>query len=219
MWKKDRFHVGLVDSEIIQKGFLMLEGSTLQYSFQKGQEIPFERHFWTPTVYLFKVHRDNPLLVQSSGTGSLYVYPAKELKKKNQRMPSEVYQDKNAWDITTFLMLPFLDGDFGSWHQYKIPDGFTSVSGEKGEGSLLYLNHGSIHVQDSLVAFNLMPSQVISYLNHWMYEGRKINSHEKTFNQKLEGMVSVPHPTRFNVLQEITSELEKNYRTRLSFKD
>lgn len=218
MWKRHKVHVGHVDVEILRDGFLICEGSTLKYAFLQ-EENPFKRSLFIPTLYLFKVHRNHPLRVQSSGWGHIYLYPDKDFKKSHpRRMPAEVYEDKMDWDITTFLMVPFTEGDFGTvWNKHEIPGGFTSDSGITRDSTLLYVNEGGIHPQDSLTALRVMPSQVVAYLNGWMYEGRKIISHDKTFDQKLEGRISIPDQIIREVLPKIAEVLEENYKTRLTF--
>lgn len=216
MWRRQKIHTDPVDVEIFRDGFLICEGSTLAFLDKEDVNNPFQRSLWIPVLYLFKVHRNHPLRVQSSELGHIYLYPDKEFK--SPRMPGEVYENKMDWDITTFLMVPFTGGDFGTvWNKYEIPGGFTSDLGIVKDSTLIYINAGNMHTQDCLTILYVMPSQVVAYLNGWMYDGRNIISHDKTFDQKLEGRVSVPNQTRREILPKIAKTLERNYKTRLLF--
>jgi hypothetical protein len=201
MWRKRKICLDPVDVEIVRNGFLICEGSTLQYTFLLNKDKnPFKRSLFVPVLYLFKAHKNHPIRVQSSELGRVRLYPDR--------------------DSITFLMVPFTEGDFGTaWNKYEIPSGFIPDSGIARDSTLLYTNGGNIHIQDSLTVLRVMPSQVIVYLSGWMYEGRKIISHDKTFDQKLEGRVYVPDQTRGEILPRIAKTLERKYKTRLLFKE
>jgi len=221
MWRKRKVHLNPIDVEIVRDGFLICEGSTLKYTLShEGDKNPFKRGLFVPVLYLFKVHRNHPMKVQISELGRAYLYPDKDFKRSHpKRMPAEVYKDRMDWDITTFLMVPFTNGEFGTgWKKYEIPGGFTSDLGVTRDSTFLYARGGDIHSQDSLTVLRVMPSQVVAYLNDWMYDGREIISHNKTFDQKLEGRVSVPNQIRGEILPKIAETLERKYKTRLLFK-
>ncbi len=152
--------------------------------------------------------------------GNLHIWPLSDIRssKKNYRFPMEVYKDKLNYDLATFMMVPYNITNSG-WKKYEISNGFVSIEGKKSNASLLYANRNtSLHSQDELIISHVMPSQVSSHLNHWMYEGRNIISHEKTFNQKLEGKVEVPLEIGKNLFSEITKTLEERYKTKLTFR-
>jgi len=164
--------------------------------------------------------KNHPLHIIHSGSANTHIYPLNEIKKKHPRMPVEVYEDKMDYDLSVFMMLPFVGGSLGeAWKRYPIPEGFIPINGEKSEASLIYLDRGaSLHQQDSLTVSHVMPSYVLRHLGDWMQDGRNIISHEKTFGQKLEGRVSVPLDVGKKIFGEITSNLESRYKTKLSFK-
>ena len=220
-WIKRKIDLSVVDSKIIKDDFIVAEGSTLAYSFlsKDEKENPFKRSLWAPIFYIFKVHKNHPMRVLSDN-GHLHVWPLSDINssKKNYRFPMEIYKDKLNYDLTTFMMVPYNITN-SRWKEYEIPNGFVSVDGKKSNASLLYANcNAGLHPQDELIISQVMPSQVRGHLNHWMYEGRNIISHEKTFNQKLEGKVEVPSEIRKNLFSEITKTLEERYKTKLTFR-
>ena len=221
-WRKYKSRIELVDSKIVKDDFLVAEGFTLAYSFLSKDEKqnPFKKDLWAPIFYIFKAHKNHPLRVLITD-GHLYIWPLSDINssKKNYRFPMEIYKDKLNYDLTTFMMVPYNITN-SRWKEYEIPNGFVSVDGKKSNASLLYANRNtSLHSQDELIISHVMPSQVWGHLNHWMYEGRNIISHEKTFNQKLEGKVEVPLEIRKNLFSEITKTLEERYKTKLTFRN
>jgi len=221
-WRKYKSRIELVDSKIVKDDFLVAEGFTLAYSFLSKDEKqnPFKKDLWAPIFYIFKAHKNHPLRVLITD-GHLYIWPLSDINssKKNYRFPMEIYKDKLNYDLTTFMMVPYNITN-SRWKEYGIPNGFVSVDGKKSNASLLYANRNtSLHSQDELIISHVMPSQVWGHLNHWMYEGRNIISHEKTFNQKLEGKVEVPLEIRKNLFSEITKTLEERYKTKLTFRN
>ena len=222
MWVKTKFNFEPVDNKIIRDDFVVAEGTALSYSFldAENKDNPFGRGFFGPIFYIFKVHQNHPLHIIHSGSANTHIYPLNEIKKKHPRMPVEVYEDKMDYDLSVFMMLPFVGGSLGeAWKRYPIPEGFIPINGEKSEASLIYLDRGaSLHQQDSLTVSHVMPSYVLRHLGDWMQDGRNIISHEKTFGQKLEGRVSVPLDVGKKIFGEITSNLESRYKTKLSFK-
>lgn len=241
MWRGRKENLELVDSKIVTRDFIIAEGSTMSYNFLGEKNNPFSKSIRAPIFYLFKVHKNHPLRIFSSSTNFVNIYPAKESKKSRPRMPGEVYRDRMDYDLTTFLFLPF-DINLGKspWKKFSIEEGFSPESVDsikeysgslrenkwlsefaslERDASLLYAEHGpSIHCQDSFHRVSeVMPSQVINHFFSWLREGKEIYSHEKTFNQRLEGSVKVPLERAREITWEVMNVLEKRYSTRLMF--
>ncbi|MBI2003862.1 hypothetical protein HYS72_00155 [Candidatus Pacearchaeota archaeon] len=219
-WVK-KADLDFVDSKIIKDDFIVAQGSTMAYSFlsKDEKENSFKKSLWAPIFYIFKVHKNHPLKVLLN-EGNLRIWSLSDINssRKEYRFPMEVYKDKLNHDLATFMMVPY-DVTNSGWKKYEIPNGFVSIDGKKSDASLLYAGYNtSLHSQDALIVSQVMHSQVLSHLDHWMYEGRKIISHEKTFNQKLEGRVEIPLEIGKNLFSEIAKTLEERYKTKLTFR-
>lgn len=220
-WVKRKIDLDSVDSKIIKDDFVIAEGFSLAYSFLSKDEKqnPFKKSLWAPIFYIFKVHRNHPIRVLIQDRHSS-IWPLNNLNasKKNYRFPVEVYKDKLSHDLATFIMVPYNITD-SELKKYEVPNGFVSIEGKKSNASLLYIGRNtSLHSQDELTISHVMPSQVLSHLDMWMQHGKRITSHEKTFNQKLEGRVEIPLEIGKNIFPEIAKTLEERYKTKLTFK-
>ena len=235
MWVKRRTNLEPVDSKIVTRDFIVAEGSTISYNFLGEKNNPFNRSIRVPIFYMFKVHKNHPLKVFSSSTNYIYIYPAKESKKSKPRMPAEVYRDKMDYDLATFLFLPF-DINLGKshWKKFSIEEGFfpeikdsikeysdnlrenkwlPEFASLSKKASLLYAKHGpSIHCQDSFHRVSeVMPSQLINHFFSWLREGKEIQTHDKTFDSRLEGNVGVSIERAREITWEVMNVLEKRW--------
>lgn len=225
-WRKYKSRIDLADSKIVKDDFILAQGSTLSFTFldSKEKQNPFKRSLWVPVFYIFKIHKNHPMRLLLSERGFFDIWPLSDLNssKKNFRTHIEVYRDKLNYDLSAFVMVPYdLDiKEYSRWKKYELERGFVSIDNKKSKASLLYANRfdWGLHSQDSLIFSQVMPSQVLAHLGNWVYEGSKVVSHDKTFNQRLEGMVSCSPELRDKIFPEIRINLEKRYKTHLSFK-
>lgn len=222
-WVKRKIDLDFVDSKIIKNDFIIAEGSTLAYSFLSKDEKqnPFKRSLWAPIFYIFRAHKNHPMKILINN-GNLHIWPVSDfnVSKKDFRFPMEIYKDKLNYDLATFMMVPYNYNITNSkWKKYEISEGFISVEGKKSSASLLYADRNtSLHQQDTLTTSHVMPSQVLYHLGDWMQDGKRITSHEKTFNQKLEGRVEIPLEAGKKIFSEIAKTLEERYKTKLTFR-
>jgi len=220
MWIKNKSLLEpLADSKIVNRDYIVAIGTqTVGPEFIEKEKNPFQRNFFMPVFYLWKVHRNHPLKIFSPGLNYSHIYP---VNGKN-RVPAEVHRDRMAHDLTAFVLHPFaVEPDSSSnWEKFNIEKGFVAENGERRDANLLYLEHGwNIHNQDNLRVSEVMPSQVINHFFHWLYSGKEIHSHNKTFDQRLEGKIEVPIGRSRELTAKICGILEDRYKTRLSFKD
>ena len=215
MWKKVGTHFDPVDSKIVDRDYIVATGSqTVGPKFVSREKHSFQGDFFIPIFYLFKIHKNHPLKIFSPSVNHNYIYPA----KKDKRMPSEVYEDRMAYDLSTFVLYPFDVASPGRWKKFNIENGFVAENGERRDANLLYLEHGmSLHDQDSLTVSEVMPSHVVNHFYSWLYEGQTITSHEKTFDKRLEGKIEIPIERNRELTAEVCRTLEDRYNTRLSF--
>ncbi len=222
MWIRDNLTGKISDSKIVTRDFIIAEGLNGSYTFLDKDKNPFERDLYAPIMYIFKVHRNHPMRMSSTSTGHIDIYPANEHKKRLPRIPAEVYKDKMDYDLFTLMLVPFENPDIGDyWKKFEIKEAFVpEKEGLIRDISLIYLKHGtSIHSQDSLKISEVMPSQVIDHIFHWLRDHKKITSHDKTFETRLEGRISIPIEKVRNLTAQLSNILEKRYSTRLMFEN
>jgi len=222
MWIKKKIHSGFVDSKIVTKDFIIGEGSNSLYGFLDKDKNPFERDLYAPIMYIFKVHRNHPMRIFRTSISHINIYPADEHKKKYPRMPAEVYKDKMDYDLFTLMLVPFENPDIGDyWKKFEIKKAFVpEKKGPIRDTSLIYLEHGTnIQSQDYLKISEVMPSQVIDHVFHWLKDNKEITSHEKTFETELEGRINIPIKDVRDLTAQLSNILEKRYNTRLMFED
>jgi len=221
MWTRKKGNIGPVDSKIVKRDFIIAESYGSSYGFlHKNEESnPFKRSINVPMFYIFKVHKNHPMRIFSSSQSFTYIYPAKEDDKKKPRMPAEVYDDRLDYDLAKFMLVPFNvnEKNIGKWEKTSIKEGFVSELGRRHDVSLLYGDYGaSINGQDYLRRVSeVSPSKIINHFYSWLYEGGKIFSHNRTFNQKLEGRVDIPVGNL--IPEDLFRTLEKRYNTKLLF--
>jgi len=222
MWTKTKYHINPVDSNIVTRDFIVAEGYCLHTFLDRGN---FGRDLRVPVFYTFKVHKKHPMRIFSSNINHINIYPANELEKKKPRMPAEVFEDKMDYDLTTLRIVPFANplSDPNKYRrEFLIKDCFVSeIDDQVKDASLLYLNHGtSINSGDSLYRISeVMPSQLVNHIFHWLIDIKKITSHDETFNQNLEGKIEVPLERARTLTAELICVLENRYDTRLTFED
>jgi len=211
------------DSKIVTRDFIIAEGSSSGfYGFLGKDKNPFKRRLFAPTMYIFKVHRNHPMRVFSASINHINIYPANEHKKRHPRTPPEVYRDKMDYDLFTLVLVPYENPDTGDhWKKIEIKRAFVPEKGRPiRDISLIYLRHGiNIHSQNSLKISEVMPSQVINHVFYWLKDNKKITSHDKTFETKLEGRISIPMEKARDLTAKLSDILEKRYSTRLIFED
>ncbi len=222
MWIRDKLTKDISDSKIVKRDFIIAEGLGRFYSFLDKDKNPFGRNLHAPIMYIFKVHRNHPMRIFSASINHINIYPANEHKKRPPRMPAEVYRDKMDYDLFTLMLVPFENPDIGEhWKKFEIKKTFVpEKEGPIRDISLIYLEHGiNIHSQDSLKISEVMPSQVIDHVFYWLRNPKKIISHDKTFETKLEGRINIPIKEARNLTKQLSDILEKRYSTRLTFED
>ena len=224
MWVKDKGNLGgKSDSKIVKNDYIIADGTTIEnFGFCENENNQIKRDIYLPIFYLFKVHQNHPLRVISTSQSSFNINPSK--KKDNKRWPAVICRDKKAYDLTTFLLLPF-EVDDTKKNKYwktisKIENGFEKKNGSKFNATLMYLDHGLyLHSQDNLKNSIVMPSQVLYHLCDWLSTDKKIYSHEKNCGKTLEGRTSIDVYTSRKLAYEVTKIiLEKRYKTRLVIK-
>jgi len=222
MWRKTETYRDSIDSKIVTRDFIIAEGFNKSFTFLNKVKNPFKRSLYIPIMYIFKVHRNHPMQIFCAGTNHIDIYPANEYKKNFSRMPAEVYKDKMDYDLFTLMLLPFENPTIGEpWKKSEIKEAFVSEKeGPIRDISLIYLKHGiSMHSQDPLKISEVMPSQVINHVFHWLKDNKQITSHDRTFKTKLEGRISIPIEKVRDLTAQLSSILEKRYNTRLMFED
>ena len=223
MWIRNNLTRDLSDSKTVIKGFIIGEGSSSSlYTFLDKDKNPFGRSLYVPIMYIFKVHRNHPMRIFSTSTNHTDIYPANEHKKRRPRMPGEVYKDKMDYDLFTLMLVPFENPDIGAyWKKFEIKEAFVpEKKGPIRDISLIYLKQGNnVHSQDSLKISEVMPSQVINHVFYWLKDNKRITFHDKTFETKLEGKISIPIEKAQDLTAQLSNILEKRYSTRLMFED
>lgn len=216
-WIKRKGSFWEVDSKIVEEGFIIARGDqTVGPCFLEKEKNPFNRNFYIPVFYLFKVHRNHPLRIFSGEFNRVNILP----QKRNNRMLGEIYKDRMAYDLTTFLLSPYDvdEKELSHWKKFNLKNSFEATpSNARTDSCLLYLEHGwDIHPQDNLVVSEVIPSQVISHFYNWINEGNKIWSHDHT-GQGLEGRIEVPFKIARQITKEVSKILEERYKTKLLF--
>ena len=208
--------------EDVKEGFIVLDGSTVSYEFLEEDKTPFNRSIFAPILYIFKAHKNNLLRVSSSSQNFVSIYPVKDLK--SHRMPANVYEDKRAYDLATFLLLPYIvdkDDVSTKWKILFSSDNFFKIkdSSKKSGASLIYLPHGaSLGGQDTIGKVSrVMPYQILNHFFDWLNSPHEIYSHENTFNQKLEGEINIPIETVRDVSFNLMQVLETRFKTKILF--
>ena len=215
--KKNRLLIEKADIKIIKDDYVIANG-TSGASMTFAEKTPFGRSVFLPIFYIFKVHQNHPLRVLTQGRHFTSIYPAKEIKH-HTRMPARVYEDKMDYDLATFFLVPYtIDSDEKSaWKNEVVKSGFTYEDGRKQDISLLSLLETgfSTHSCDSLKVSQVMPTQVVYHLTDWISGNQEIYSHDRTFNQKLEGRISIDEQTARRLAEKLTFDLEKKYKSQL----
>lgn len=223
MWIRNNLTRDISDSKIVKRDFIIGEGSSSGlYGFLDMDKNPFGRSLYVPIMYIFKVHRNHPMRIFSTSTNYVDIYPANEHKKRHPRMLPEVYRDKMDYDLFTLMLVPFENPDIGEhWKKFEIKKAFVpEKKGSIRDSSLIYLEHGiNIHSQDSLKISEVIPSQVINHVFHWLKDNKKITSYDKSFKTKLEGRISIPIEKAQDLTAQLSNILEKRYSTRLMFEN
>jgi len=215
MWKKDKCMINKIDSKIVRGDYIIADGYTHSYRFCHEKESPLKRDLTLPIFYLLKVHKNHPIRVCSSGYDYTSIFPLNE-----KRWPAEVHGDRKTYDLTSLLMVPHeIKGDTFKWENLvEKNDWFTWKGKNKLSTSLLYLEYGASIDSDSLYKISfVMPSQVIHHIFQWLKRPQEISSHEKSFDQKLEGRIEIPLDEAKKLSFSITEKLEKRYKTKLLF--
>jgi len=208
-------------SDTVDKDFVIVEGSTASFDFLDADKTPFGRAIFAPVLYVFKAHKSSPLGINTSSPNSVHIYPVKS--KRRGRMPADVYRDRKAHDLATFLLLPYVpgEGDFGPrWKNVFSSDDAFAVedSSERTGASLIYLPHG-INVSDGISKFSYVPPpQVLNHVFSWLHSGCEIYSHSRTFDQRLEGKIDIPIETVREISPKLIKLLEKRFKTKMLFK-
>jgi hypothetical protein len=219
--KKDKLQLrNARDSRIVKKDFIIAESVSSTFSFLHKEDPHniFGRDIFAPIFQIMKIHRNHPVRISSTSSGFTRIYPLSEdnVSKKNFRFPGEVYKDKINYDVASFMMVPYEVGNTG-WEVFNIENGFDSISGKEKNSYLLYTDSG-LEISSPYCVSEIMPSQVLQHLHNWLYNGKKIHSHEKTFEQKLEGMVLSPDGLSGKLYNIFRDKLEERFKTYLSFK-
>lgn len=227
MWIKDDIIPSkMADVKVVKRDFLVVEASTMSYSFLNGDDSrnPFSRSLSVPEFYIWKIHRNHPMVVRNRD-GFTSIWPKEELNENLQsRFPLEFARDRMAYDLATFVAVPFeLSSESKSISIFNLGHSFYPKGNQNGrKASLYYIEHENlVHSQDNLkkISPGVMPSHVLNHLLYWLMDGQNIYSHEKTFNQRLEGRIEVALPLVRELQSKLVPLLEKRYKTRLSDRD
>jgi hypothetical protein len=222
MWIKNN-SLNPSDSKIVTRDFIIGEGSNSGFcGFLGKDKNPFKRRLDAPTMYIFKIHKNHPMRIFSASINHINIYPANEHKKRHSRMPAEVYKDKMDYDLFTLMLVPFENPDIREcWKKIEIKRAFVpEKKGPIRDISLIYLKQGTnIHSQNSLKISEVMSSQVINHVFYWLKDNKRITSHDKTFETKLEGRINIPIEKARDLTAQLSNILEKRYSTKLMFED
>jgi len=214
--KKNSISLGDADVKIVKDDYVIADG-TSGAAMGFAEKTPFGRSVFLPIFYIFKVHQNHPLRVFTKGRSFAYIYPAKEVKHYT-RMPARVHEDRMDYDLATFFLVPYAaDTGKSVWKCETVKDGFIYQDGKKQDISLLSLfEQGfSTHSCDSLKVSHVMPTQIVYHLADWISGNHEIYSHDKTFDQKLEGRMGIDWKTSWHLAEKLTFDLEKKYKSKL----
>jgi len=218
MWK-NRSPLDPYEQTVVDSGYVFVESTTNSFSFGKAENNPFKLNLFLPSLHFFKVNKGHPLRVTSCSSNHLKVHPARRGEK---RMIGQIVEDKQAWDITTFMLVPNqVDlGKGSSWRKLELRDSFRSTKGEVGPASLLYAaGHLDISASDGLRRYGFIPaSQIKNQLFYWLRQGGLIGGYKHPLDaQKDVGRFEVPLGTARGGTSGLIKELEKVYNCQIRF--
>jgi hypothetical protein len=193
----------ICDVELVNKGFIFGEGFTRDYRFLEKSYLdnPFGEDVCVPIMHFLKVHMGHPIRITSLGDDSL-VYPEEELRKKNPRSELEIYEDKDAYDLATFMVVPYNVSE-SNREQLPIYEG----------SSLLYLEHGSsMEPEDLRTVSHIMPSQVLPHFQRWLGCNNFFFIKDENGKSRKKGFVMVDNQNNFSsALLKSIGKLEKRF--------
>lgn len=220
--------LSLEDVQVVAQDFVVAQGYTNPFNFGRKAGNSFGRFSYLPVFYVWKVHKESPLVLSASQYGdSIRVYPQKDLETPT-RMPVKIWEDRIAWDITAFLLLPF-EAKFEEGQRIKsvrtIDDCFTPKKGSAKhlKGSIAYVERGvSLHTQDMLSGGAVMPSQLKYFLHNWLRLGHNLyvspRTRKSSTDPKYIGELKLSRGQARQTALELTGQLEKRYDTNLFLK-
>lgn len=217
MWTKD-IPIEPTERTIVNDGFIFVDGKTRSFSSGIAEENPFKLNLCIPIIHFLKVHKEHPLEIVSSSPSFVGIYPIGEEK----RMPAEVFEDRNTWDITTFLLLPYQVNEekIKHWKVHNLDNSFFAKDNTADRiASVLYVpGHLSIHSSDVLHRYGFIPaSQIQNQLFYWMVQGHRIFGFDKKHEEHEVGRFEVPLNKAREVTLSLANELERHYGEKILF--
>lgn len=176
------------------------------------------RDLYFPAFAIWKVHKGYPIKIERQGN-----YPFMRIdyirKSGDTRMPAKIYEDKESYDLSFFLLMP-MDFDIESKSAWKkictVKDAFVTSKG-KCPAMLVYADHGW-SFKEAKIAAHLTPTQIPDYFaNNFLSQPHNIQSHEKRFKQKDEGIIQISKHEANTISNIVTSLLEKRYDTKMKY--
>lgn len=222
MLVRDEVGLGFCERTIIDKEFICVEGCINNLGCCHAENNPFGRNIFVPNFSLMKVHEGNPVEVYSTDYNHCHIYPVKDLDFK--RLPARIWEDRVAYDATFFFLVPYSykpdSGQKGLVKSFDIKGGFRDINGKEKDISLVHISHGMGIDSNQIKKYSFISSsQVVNHFYRWLLERDNVVSREKTFEQKDEGILSVPDEEARRVSLEIVAKiLEERFGERLTFR-
>lgn len=72
MWKKDKRSIKEIDSQIIDRDFIIVDGTTLSYSLCFEKYTGLKGEVFLPILHMFRVRKNHPLKIFSAGSNHIY---------------------------------------------------------------------------------------------------------------------------------------------------
>jgi len=191
-------------TKLVKGGFIFGEGFTKDYKFleKSYHKNPFREDICVPIMHLLGIHMWHPMRITNYKNNQIVVYPEEELNKKNPRSESEVYGDKDVYNIASFMIVPY-NVDDSTWKSLPIYE----------DNSLLYLEHGSsMEPEDLRMVSCIMHSQVLLHFQRWLKSSDSFLMEDEHGEFRKKDFVKPKNQDNFSyALLKGIEELEKRY--------
>lgn len=206
-----------MDRMIVNDDFVVASGYDNGPNFNELTKIN-GRDIYFPAFAIWKVHKGHPIKIERPGNYP-YVNVNYVRKGVDTRMPAKIHNDKESYDLGFFLLMP-MAFDIESESAWKrictIKDAFVTPSGKK-PVMLVYADHG-YSFKEAKIAAHLTPTQIPDYFaNNFLSQQHKIQSHERTFKRKDEGIIQISKLEATSISGIVASLLEKRYDTQMKY--
>ena len=226
MWAENDLALEKFEESVVDRGYIIAFGKSVGYSLLLDNKL-FGRSIFGDVFLILKVNEDKPLKVrQNSLNGSLHINPVGE--SYSGVFPARVRKDSMVWNAAMFLQVPGEgvltsenDGSKEDVREFVLKNSVL-IGERKYSMSLVGCFESSLvdfdgNYSNSGYSF-VPPSQVGTHLFSWLSRDRNIRSHDKTFNQRVEGRFQPQYNLQETFLNEIMPSLEERFGEQLIFK-